>query len=196
MIQASHLGVPLNTRRITRPLYIWEASLARMIFGRALQISNIRIHELAAWPDTIDDWGRKLKGIPPRQPSAHNAITLGNAIFFPVGMPVDQPERDDPEWYKLPWLIHELTHCWQFQTIGLGYIWLALQAQFREKANVYDFGGASNLHNMRNQGWNIKNFNLEQQGNITQAFFCASLDLPNQQDLYAACRPFIEDIQT
>ncbi len=79
--------------------------------------------------------------------------------------------------------------------MGFRYLYLALKAQFGLGANVYDFGGATNLVAKRQQGWKISDFNLEQQGNITAAYFNAQCDLPNQQENYDACLPYIEDIK-
>ncbi len=125
----------------------------------------------------------------------HNAITLGFGCYFPVGFPIEQTGPKDREFYKTGWLIHELTHCWQFQKMGIRYLFLALKAQFGLGENVYDFGGAANLVAKRQQGWKIFDFNLEQQGNITAAYFNAQCDLPNQRELVEACLPYIEDIK-
>lgn len=185
----------VNTRKLTRPLYAWEITQAALVFGTRLHFEKVRVHEFAAWPDRIDDIGRKLKKVPSREPDVHNAITLGYGCYFPVGFPIEQTGPKDPEFYKTGWLIHELTHCWQFQRMGIRYLYLALKAQFGLGENVYDFGGATNLIAKRQQGWKIFDFNLEQQGNITAAYFNAQFDIPNQRELVEACLPYIEDIK-
>jgi hypothetical protein len=190
------MNVSINTVKLTRPLYDWEIAMAAPIFGHALQFRQVRVHEFAAWPDQIDDIGRKLKKMDPRAADVHNAITLFNGCNFPVGLPLQQPALSDPEYYKTGWLMHELTHSWQFQKMGIRYLFLAVQAQFREGANVYDFGGAKNLVAQRTQpGWKIFNFNLEQQAEIVKSYYLALDDLPRQQEMYDACLPYIQDVQ-
>jgi hypothetical protein len=185
----------VNTRQITRPLYAWEHNQVALVFGARLLVEKVLVHEFAAWPDQIDDLGRKLKKIAPRGSDVHNAITLGYNCYFPVGFPIDPTGPADLEFYKMGWMIHELTHCWQFQRLGSRYLYLALKAQFGLGEGAYDFGGAPGLVEKRKQGWKIFDFNLEQQGNITAAFYNAQCNLPNQMEMVAACWPYIEDIQ-
>lgn len=185
----------INSQKITRPLYPWEVNQAWSVFGDALRYDRVRIHEYAKWPDSIDNIGRQLKGINPRAPEGHNAITLGYHCYFPVGLPINQPESDDPNFICTGWLIHELTHCWQYQLKGILYIYYALQAQFKQGENAYDFGGAPNLVVKRQNGWKIFDFNMEQQGNIAREFFFAAKNLPEQTAMYDASRPYILDIK-
>jgi hypothetical protein len=89
------------------------------------------------------------------------------------------------------WLVHELTHAWQYQHMGWRYILKALSAQFREKEKAYDFGGDGGLLKSRQKGKLFKQFNPEQQGNITQTFYVRKrkgLDV-------TAWQPFIDEIK-
>jgi hypothetical protein len=100
----------------------------------------------------------------------------------------------------MPWLIHELTHAWQYQHTGWTYIVRALSAQFRYGPAAYDFGGEANLIKCRQAHWTIKNFNPEQQGDIARYYYaCArstnAIDEPNKQNALSAYRPYICDIQ-
>jgi len=160
-----------HPRRLVRGLYSWEIEEFRSIFGFRLDYQRIRIHEGASWPDWTDRIGRKIKRLPPPGPMDHNAITLGNHCFFPVELPDHLVPVDDPMSYKLDWLVHELTHCWQYQQIGWRYLIKALSAQFREKEKAYDYGGEKGLLKSREKGQMFKDFNPEQQGNITQAYY-------------------------
>jgi len=177
--------------KTVRGLYGWEIDEFRPVFGSSLRYDKVRIHECAGWPDSIDRLGRKLKGLPPPGADSHNAITLGNHCYFPVRLPKQPLPLGDPQSYKLDWLVHELTHAWQYQHLGWRYLLLALRAQFREKEAAYDYGGESGLLKSRQKSIAFKKFNPEQQGNITQAYY---VRLRAGKDL-SAWQPYIDEIQ-
>jgi hypothetical protein len=183
----------INTRKITRNLYPWEIVQARSVFGDTLRYEKVLIHEYAKWPDTIDDLGRKLKKEAPRKTDDHNAITIGYGCFFPVGLPLIQPGVQDQQFYKITWLIHELTHCWQYQRLGLRYIFMALQAQFKQGPDAYRIGDAHELTEKRQKGLRFFDFNPEQQGRLNETFFVALNNLPDQQEMYEACLPYVSE---
>jgi hypothetical protein len=187
------MGLPITNPKIARNLYPWEITQARFVFRDTLCYEKVLIHEYAKWPDTIDNLGRKLKKDVPRKPDEHNAITIGYGCYFPVGLPLNQPGIHDPDFYKICWLIHELTHCWQYQRFGMKYIFWALQAQFKLGSEAYRIGDAHELVEKRLQGFKFFDFNLEQQGRLNEKFFVALNNLPEQQDMYDACRPYITD---
>jgi hypothetical protein len=97
----------------------------------------------------------------------------------------------DPDYYKIPWLIHELTHAWQYQRLGWSYLVQALTAQFREKAAAYDFGSDTGLQKRRKDGWTLRKFNLEQQGDIARGYYER---LRLGQDV-SSFQPFIEELR-
>lgn len=160
-----------DVEKIVRKLYPWEIEEFTPVFGGSLKYDQVRIHENDGWPDAIDRLGSKLKGMPPPGENSHNAVTLGNHCYFPVRLPESPLLLGDPQSYKLDWLVHELTHAWQYQKMGWAYIIKALRAQFRDKERAYDFGGESGLLKSRQKSIPFKNFNPEQQGNITQAYY-------------------------
>ena len=164
----------VKIRRFTRGLYSWEIEEFRSVFGNRLDYLRVRIHEGVSWPDWADRIGRKIKGLPAPGPMDHNAITLGNHCFFPVNLPNQPLPVDDAMSYQLDWLVHELTHCWQYQHMGWNYLIKALNAQFRDKERAYDYGGEKGLLKSREKGQLFKDFNPEQQGNITQAYYYRS----------------------
>jgi hypothetical protein len=157
--------------KIVRKLYAWEIEEFYPVFAGSLMYDQVRIHENSTWPDDIDRLGRRLKGIPPPGENSHNAVTLGNHCYFPVRLPEAPLPIGDPQSYKLDWLVHELTHAWQYQKMGWAYLLKALRAQFRDKEKAYDYGGESGLLKSRQKSIPFKNFNPEQQGNITQAYY-------------------------
>jgi len=163
--------LPCN-RPFARPLYLWEIDEARLVFGDQLSYRQVRIHECNPWPNRINRLGVFMKTrLGKMKKPAHlsdNAITLGNHCYFPVRLP-ERPDRNDPETHrKVCWLIHELTHAWQFQQMGWRYLPQALLGQFRAG---YDFGGEAGLQAHAITGSGLKSFNLEQQGDICRTYY-------------------------
>lgn len=156
-------------RTFVRKLYTWEIEEARRVFAAQIQYDRVRIHECAPFPDQLNRIGARLKGI--QKPTGHNAITLGNQIYFPVRLPEVIVPLEHPEHHKIPWLIHELTHVWQYQRMGWRYLMLALKAQFREGISAYHFGGEDGLLERLDQGAKFQDFNLEQQGDIARSYY-------------------------
>lgn len=152
-------------------MHDWEKVEFAQVFGDSLDYERVRIHECATWTDFIDKIGRKIKKMEPIKEGEHNAITLGNHCFFPVQLPTDLVPVNDPQNYKLDWLVHELTHAWQYQKIGWAYLVKAVYAQIRDKAEAYNFGGEEGLLKSLQKNKPFKDFNPEQQGNITQAYY-------------------------
>jgi hypothetical protein len=175
-----------------RTLYNWEVQLFVPIFENTLRYGDIRIHEGTTFPDQIDRLGRRLKGMPPPDANLHNAVTLGNHLYFPVKLLSELAPAGHAEGYKLDWLAHELTHAWQYQHQSWLYLVRALRAQFKEKDKAYDYGGEAGLIASRANNKSFFDFNPEQQGNIVQDYFRkqrANLDA-------SAFAPFISDLQT
>jgi hypothetical protein len=180
---------PIPCKPSVRPMYDWEIQEARKVFANGLNYEHVRIHECRTWTNALDRLGRKLKGMPPEE--VNNAVTLGNHCYFPVKLldqfvPVGHPEN-----YKLSWLIHELTHAWQFQHMGWRYLYLALSAQIRQKGAAYDFDGEDGLKKRRREAWTLQKFNLEQQGDIARTYYdrvCRGIDV-------SAWQPFIDEFQ-
>lgn len=175
---------------LTRNLYAWEVQEARRVFGGSLAYEKVRVHECAAWPHTIDRLGRFLKGMPP--PNNPNAITLGYHAYFPVRLLETLAPPEHAQRHLLNWLIHELTHAWQYQRMGWGYILKALRAQFAAGAQAYDFGGEEGLRQALAASHSFLDFNPEQQGDICRSYYdrlSRGLDV-------SAWQPFIDQVQS
>jgi len=181
--------MPAEGSPITRGMFAWEIQEARRVFANSLNYERVRVHEMASWPNAFDRAGRWLKRMPP--PTESNAITLGNHLFFPGRLVDTQLNPTHPEHYKISWLIHELTHAWQYQRMGWSYLVKAMTAQQKLRSRVYDFGGEAGLRESLIAGKKLKDFNLEQQGDICRTFYdrCES-----DQDL-SAWMPYIYEIQ-
>ena len=66
-------------------------------------------------------------------------------------------------------LIHELMHVWQYQQYGAIYMIRAIIAQHTHCG--YDYGGIKALRARRKKGEGLRDFNLEQQGDIIADYF-------------------------
>jgi hypothetical protein len=152
-----------------RSLYAWEIQEARRVFCNQLKYDPIRIHENVDWPNFINRMGSFLNHIP--YTGVANAITLGNHLYFPEKLLETPAPVDHPDYFKMGWLIHELTHAWQYQRLGWSYLSMALQTQLRSGPSAYDFGGEEGLFQRFTQGWKLSNFNLEQQGDICRTYY-------------------------
>lgn len=71
----------------------------------------------------------------------------------------------------MSWLIHELTHTWQYQQTGFKYLLQTIWVQFRQGQDCYSYGGEKGLINAREQGKGLIDFNLEQQGEIARHYY-------------------------
>jgi len=154
---------------IVRRLMAWEIQEARRVFLNQIDFEAVRVHECAAWPDQINRLGTWIKRMPPSD--QHNAITLGNHCYFPVPLLKEPVTPGDGRLELFSWVIHELTHVWQYQKMGWRYLTLALQAQIREGAEAYHFGEADGLVEAFAQGRKFSDFNLEQQGDIARHYY-------------------------
>jgi hypothetical protein len=128
-----------------RPLTSEETAEARLVFGQGLNYSAIRITE-----DPILGAG-------------DIARTLPSGINFPVGASSDTA--------YMPWLIHELTHSWQYQH-GRSVVATAAWAIWcTVGAGSYSYGGKPALVAAAAAGHGLSSFNTEQQGEIAMNYY-------------------------
>ncbi len=156
-------------KRGSRALYDWEIEEARRVFGSSLRYERVRVHENVLWTNTIDRIGHWFKKMP-YQP-VDNAVTIGYHCYFPVRLPAQAVPPGHPEQYKVGWLIHELTHTWQYQRLGWRYLWQAISTHLKFKQTAYDFGGESGLKSLPQELSLLNKFNLEQQGDIARSYY-------------------------
>jgi len=177
---------------IVRPLHKWEIEEGGVVFGDSLDYGQVRVHECATWTDAIHRLGHRLRRMPEPDEGEHNAITLGNHCYFPIFMPRDFSGPGDR--LGMPWLVHELTHAWQFQHTGWLYLLRALWVQIREGQQGYEFGGADGLRQARLKKRTLRDFNPEQQGNIAMTYY-VRLRTQQPDDALSAWLPFIEEFR-
>jgi hypothetical protein len=127
---------------ISRGLNPREIAIARSVFGDALDTSKIR----------INDGGIPLAG--------DNAVAFPNRVVFPQGTLSNPPPTFDA------WLVHELTHVWQYQR-GHQVPQLAVDAIGGE----YIYGGPEGLQKAYAAGKPFGQFTFEQQGDIMRHYY-------------------------
>ena len=176
---------PSNVNFMTGEIYE-----AQTVFARQIYYHSVRIHECSKFSifmhRIVSMYRKEISNHPP------SAISIGNHIYFPVNLPNKPISVNHPEHYKIGWLIHELTHVWQFQHIGWKYLTQAIQLQIQMGKKAYNFGGEKGLKTMLKEQKHINDFNLEQQGDITRTYY----ERKTQAKSVQSWEPFIEDIRT
>ena len=123
-----------------------EETEAELVFGRSLDYGAVKIAEA------------------PIMAIGANARTPFDTIYFPPG--TSKLAFSD----FMPWLIHELTHAWQYQH-GVSVatkLWHALHG-----AKAYEYGGEAALVASAAAGKHFTDFNTEQQGDILRDYYRA-----------------------
>ena len=150
-----------------RNLESCEASIAREVFGDALDISALTLAE----GGVLGSFGV--------------ARTLPRLVTFPRGVLTTPQHQARYE----RWLVHELTHAYQYQH-GRGVLSLlptAIAGFF--KKSLYDYGGVEGL-----RGKTFADFNTEQQANIVADYYYLSTYEPGR-DL-SAYEPYIRFVRS
>lgn len=159
----------------SRPLSPSEIAEAQLVFGASLDYTHAFVAEEASWPDWVDKVGASLqKSI--RNPDDHNAITIGHTSFFPVTLDTRAETVAAGRLRDMAWLMHELTHQWQFRRQGWSYLAGALSVQLTLGRMAYDYQG---IHPTRDaalvaahaEGRRLAQFNLEQQGDLARDYY-------------------------
>ncbi len=161
-------------RRLLSPTEIAEA---RLVFGSGLDYTRAFVAENARWPDWVDNLGMMLQGRR-RGLREHNAVTLGSTSYFPVRLETTPEALASGHVRDMCWLIHELAHQWQYQHMGWRYLKDALGVQLRLGRAAYNYmrdfdNPQSALRAALERGHRLKNFNLEQQGDLARDYYFA-----------------------
>jgi hypothetical protein len=108
-------------------------------------------------------------------PVAHRIARLSGQVHLeqnrPLGMTIFHTihftQALDPDYADMPWLIHELTHVWQYLQRGPRYLTDALRAQAQLGEEAYD------IEQGLTEGWPWSKFNAEQQADIARDYYRA-----------------------
>lgn len=124
-----------------RPLSEGEKRLAKGVFGDAIDLDRVRLA--------------------PHLPG-RTAVTLGSTVVLPVDSPADFSKEPAT---AQGWLIHELTHVWQFQTRAgrtvLSWAKVAATGGYRRGSPGYDY----------RHPFEWERLNLEQQASVVEHAF-------------------------
>jgi len=152
----------------TRPLTAQEIGAATAVLGdNAIQYERVRLAQ-----------GGILLYV--FRLNKNRAFSTWHTINMPDGR-----EKD------LPLLVHELTHTYQFERVGSVYIGQALWEQRKHGRAAYHYDGEEGLRTARAAGKRYRDYNREQQGQITQDY-CARLQAGEDISAYA---PFIVELR-
>ena len=146
-----------------RAMTEYEIRQAQRVFGAAIDYTKVRINEgsISAKIASVGGYAR----------------TIGNTIHMPEG-----GSRN------MAFMIHELTHVWQYQSQGWTYapkcIWAQISEGYSYVPSELDQWNAhlagddplpstpdDALRSARQQGKTLRSFNLEQQGDILADYF-------------------------
>ena len=156
------LGDALSANK--RPMTGDERTEAKLVFGDSLNMNKVTLAEA------------------PIMAIGNMARTPFDTIYFPPGT-FKESFTD-----FMPWLIHELTHVWQYQhgVSVLEKLWVALHGQ-----KAYNYGGEAALRSASASGKRFTDFNTEQQGDILRDYY---RKLKEGKDT-SAYDPFVDQVQ-
>lgn len=156
-------------RRLT-PLEITEA---RLVFGDGINYDQVWIAENEPLPNTIGDIGAALSKT---QRAADNAVVIGDTVYFPREVAITPEMLEAKDLTLMAWLVHELTHIWQYERRSWAYLTEALQVQVQMGAACYDYNEGlpskeDALRAAHQKGKKFDDFNVEQQGDIARDYY-------------------------
>ncbi|OGO20190.1 MAG: hypothetical protein A2Z14_10550 [Chloroflexi bacterium RBG_16_48_8] len=166
-----------------------EVAEAKLVFADSLTYKEIWIYENTSFPNWI---GRIGSLISKEDPPTKNAISLGKRLFFPVILETAPVDIANLHLTDMGWLIHELTHAWQYQHTGIRYLFDAIRAQISLGSGAYDYGSKKGLEDAHHEGKHFIDYNPEQQADIARAYY---FRLKKGEDI-SAWEPFIEEIKS
>jgi hypothetical protein len=153
---------------MSRTLTEREIDEARLVFGSSINYTKTRVFEGARWPN----WLARMAAWFARTPApTHNAVALGNCLFFPLTLRTSSAEDGDFVLQDMAWLVHEITHTWQYQHQGWKYLWRAILVQLKLGARAYNYGWEQGLNEARMRGDSLFTFNPEQQADIARHYY-------------------------
>jgi hypothetical protein len=139
-----------------RGLTATEIEEARLVFGTGLNYHRAGVVENVEFPNVI----ARVGGSP-----RPNAVTLGNTSYFPETLRTSPEVIANGDLRAMAWLIHELTHQWQYQRMGWLYLARSVWVQVTQREKAYQYEIEADRPLFR--------YNMEQQGDIARDYYCA-----------------------
>jgi len=172
-----------------RNLSSHESIEARLVFGASIAYERVVIIEEAAWPNWV---GRLGSWLSRTEAPSNNAVALGNKLYFSKRLLTDNSADPVGSLTNMDWLIHELTHVWQYQHFGLAYLPQVMWTHLRDRSATYHYGFEPGLIKALARGGRLENFNREQQGEIARHYYYRLKEGKN----VSAWLPFIAEFQS
>lgn len=167
-----HLGMQ------TTPLTPGEVTAVQSIFGR----HNLRYQDVRIAEGGILDIIFRYNG------------GLAFATWYTIHLPRvkgDGAETAVSSRSNRSLLVHELTHIFQYHHVGSRYLGEAIYYLVTTKRDCYEYGGADGLQTCWREGKCFSHFNREQQAQIIQDYFTATMA---NQDV-SAYSPYVVQLQ-
>ena len=171
-----------------RKLSLYETIEAQLVFGSSVVYERVVIVEDVAWPNWA---GRVGSWLSRTEAPRNNAVALGNHLYFSKRLHTDNPADPVGSLNDMAWLIHELTHVWQYQHFGIAYLPQVLWTHLRNGSEAYKYGFEHGLQKALVRGEQLESFNREQQGEIARHYYYR---LKQGQDV-SAWLPFISEFK-
>jgi hypothetical protein len=165
----------------TRELSGGEITEADKVFAGTIDYGQVRVDEHSL----ISAISAKFSG------GGGMGVTLFHTINFNKVITPTAGSQD------MGWLIHEMTHVWQYEHVGSQYLGEAIHAQatvgykYGTSTNWRDNGNGTFLANQRTAGATFASFNREQQGDITEHYYLRRTNGLDTTDW----QPYIDDVQ-
>ena len=161
----------MHTITRTTPLTGEEIAIITSVLGpNALRYEDIRVAE-----GGLFDFIFKLNG------------NLAFATWHTVNM----PRQGHHTRANRAILVHELTHVYQYERVGTRYLGEAIYMLIKTKRDCYNYGAAAGLQSACDNGRTYRDFNREQQAQITQDYYT----LRQRGADVSAYQPFIAQAQ-
>jgi Domain of unknown function (DUF4157) len=170
----------------TRTLRPDELAAAQQIFENGLDYARVRVSEGSQVPNLVGQIGAALRGMPAPQA---NAITVGNTSYFPRDLTSNLVD--------LAWLLHELTHQWQYQHFGIVYLAQAIGAATYVYCNPGETPAGA-LARCHGEAKTFGSFNREQQGDIVRDYYFALMQPRDPNGMppdLSAWEPYLQEIR-
>jgi len=181
---------------VRRRLSPTELGEAQLVFDASIDYQRVRITEGSRFALAVGTIG-SLFDRGGQRPVA-NAMTVGYAIRFSRALMTDDSQPEQTRIGDTGWLIHELTHVWQYEYSGWIYLPQAVTERVLRGSKAYQYSSKSGLLNRGKdlqeqwqEGKRFRKFNREQQGNVVRDYFVA---LKTNQDT-SGWEPFIRELR-